>query len=256
MSSALGAECYLAVRSAAQVAASKFNAKRLRPAPRGLQGWRNRLCIPVALGSGQAAAVAVLLTEDETLLRKTVSGICSVDWTACALDGEMHIKQLAQETTALVRSLPDTPNGVMAKDQGMHVPLQATTEETDDLVDALLQQRCLLLLRFGSEQPSKVLTWEKCYRRVYNKTAYQQAVFSVHREDIHADRGRQLLLPEDVALPPDCPRATEARLPSGSVQVGGQMGCAGAFSTGHESSCIMRILHVLAHLLRNNTTAM
>jgi hypothetical protein len=177
----------------------------------------------------------VFLAEDEALLQNLVAGICRLDWEAmggAALNGHVHVDQLACDTVAMVSRLSGAPsNDGISHNLGLEqVKQEETPEEQGDGAETclpapirdLMNQRCLL--RFGSNKSGDGIDWNLCFRHIYTTTAYQQAVFSLHKDDIRADRLRCLQLPEDLAYPPELdlgglnsPTAPRTRSPSGQA---------------------------------------
>lgn len=208
--------------------------------------------MPVALGKKETAPVAVLLTEDESLLQKTVAGICSVDWTDGAALDEMYSWQVAQEAAALVLCLPNASNGALVHHQGSKnhaLQHESAPEEREVAVHGLHapsqvlleQQRSLQI--FGSSKASNGCVWKLCYHNMHSKVEYQQAVFSRHKEHSSSERARFLQLPANKAHPPepshgdpDSSTLTESRTPSENGVTAGQTGNIGV-SALHLYAC-------------------
>ena len=235
-----------------QEAADKYNSKKEVQPPQGFFGWRKRLLVPVALGTNEAAPVAVLLTEDDTLLRKAAAPcMCRVQWPAPQAPGEDGVRttEVAATVADLVSRLPDAGDGALGPHPGSmmvqwqhrarverRARAQGTTAAT--MVSPRMKEleEHLCLMKFGRPSSNGGFDWRVCYSRMHHTITYQQAVsyFFTRTYDL-PERGRWMQLPENEAqaIPlvlcrPDSRSQTETRTPTPSGLAGGQTGDTGS----------------------------
>lgn len=200
--------------SVIQEAVSKFNSKTRLPPPRGLQGWRKRLLVPVELGEDAQPPVVVVLTEVEAQLPMEDVNIRRVGWPAGA----------APEGSIRTADLADAIAGALHQRQG---------SRKNEMMGYRMDGS-----QHGGNAP------------MCTQVVYQQAWLSLCKRGIAAERAGRLKLPADDAHPPelalggpDDVSLTEATTLPASVLAGRQPGNTGAGVATHVGAFRHRCFH-------------